>query len=75
MEELFSLFYDSDEAVKNDYEIQNWARDAVEEGFREMPNFGLSSELKTRKRLFEVCSRIIHQVSIGNAAFGFLVSW
>ena len=75
VEELLSLFYDSDEAVKNDYEIQNWIRDAVENGFREMPNFGLPSELKTRKELFELCSRIIYQVSIGHATFGFLVWW
>ena len=75
MEELLSLFYDSDEAVKNDGEIQNWVRDAVENGFREMPNFGLPSELTTRRELFELCSRLIGQVSIGHATFGFLVPW
>ena len=74
VEELLSLFYDSDEAVQNDIEVQNWIKDVVENGFREMPNFGLPSELKTRKDLFEVCSRLICQVSIGHQTFGFLVS-
>ena len=75
VKDLLSLFYDSDEAVKNDSEVQNWIKDVVENGFREMPNFGLPSELKTRKDLFEVCSRLICQVSIGHATYGFLVEW
>ena len=73
VEELLSLFYDSDEAVKNDNEVQNWIKDVVQNGFREMPNFGLPRKLKTRKELFEVCSRLICQVSIGHATYGFLV--
>ena len=75
VEELLSLFYDSDEAVRNDSEVQNWIKDVVENGLQEVPNFGLASELKTRKDLFEVCSRLICQVSIGHATFGFVVPW
>uniref|UniRef100_A0A667XUD8 Arachidonate 12-lipoxygenase n=1 Tax=Myripristis murdjan TaxID=586833 RepID=A0A667XUD8_9TELE len=48
---MIRLFYQSDSEVLQDPELQAWIKDIAEEGFTELPSFGLSSELRTRDEL------------------------
>lgn len=38
---MVNLYYPSDRDMQEDLEIQAWFRDISEEGFTELPNFGL----------------------------------
>eukprot|EP00064_Thunnus_orientalis_P013423 superscaffoldBa00002181_g13462 len=49
--DMVGLFYQSDHDVQEDLELQAWIRDITQEGFTELPNFGLSSKLSTREEL------------------------
>ncbi|XP_034712636.1 arachidonate 12-lipoxygenase, 12S-type [Etheostoma cragini] len=53
---MVSLFYQSDQDVQEDLELQAWIRDISQEGFAELPNFGLSSTLSTREELSTLLS-------------------
>ncbi|XP_044197226.1 arachidonate 12-lipoxygenase, 12S-type [Thunnus albacares] len=49
--DMVGIFYQSDHDVQEDLELQAWIRDITQEGFTELPNFGLSSKLSTREEL------------------------
>lgn len=38
---MVSLYYQSDHDVQEDLELQTWITDISQEGFTELPNFGL----------------------------------
>ncbi|MBN3273118.1 LOX12 protein, partial [Polyodon spathula] len=65
---LVSLYYSSDAEVTQDSELQLWIRDITEEGFRDVPQFGLSSELRSRKELVTLLSVVIFTASVQHAA-------
>ncbi|XP_071334225.1 arachidonate 12-lipoxygenase, 12S-type [Trachinotus anak] len=48
---MVELYYQSDHDVQEDLELQAWIRDISEEGFTELPTFGLSSKLSSREEL------------------------
>ncbi|KAK1159915.1 hypothetical protein AOXY_G21367 [Acipenser oxyrinchus oxyrinchus] len=65
---LVSLYYSSDSDVTQDLELQLWIRDITEEGFGDIPLFGLSSELRSRKELVTLLSVVIFTCSVQHAA-------
>ncbi|XP_031146913.1 arachidonate 12-lipoxygenase, 12S-type [Sander lucioperca] len=65
---MVSLFYQSDQDVQEDLELQAWIRDISQEGFTELPNFGLSSTLSTREELSTLLSVSIFTSTAQHAA-------
>ncbi|XP_071780175.1 arachidonate 12-lipoxygenase, 12S-type isoform X2 [Centroberyx gerrardi] len=65
---IIRLFYQSDCEVLEDLELQAWIRDITEEGFTELPNFGLSSELRTREELSTLLAVTIFTSTAQHAA-------
>ncbi|MGH0166059.1 UNVERIFIED_CONTAM: hypothetical protein FKN15_076629 [Acipenser sinensis] len=65
---LVSIYYSSDSDVTQDSELQLWIRDITEEGFGDIPQFGLSSELRSRKELVTLLSVVIFTGSVQHAA-------
>ncbi|XP_030635846.1 arachidonate 12-lipoxygenase, 12S-type [Chanos chanos] len=65
---MVSLYYSSDSDVVEDPELQAWIKDAVEEGFVDVPQFGLDSELKSKKELVTLLSVIIFTCTAQHAA-------
>ncbi|KAL4631399.1 arachidonate 15-lipoxygenase [Arapaima gigas] len=65
---MVSLYYPSDSDVANDEELQAWIQDVTEEGFVDIPKFGLSSELKTREELNTLLSVLIFTSTAQHAA-------
>ncbi|KAM3842354.1 polyunsaturated fatty acid lipoxygenase ALOX12-like, partial [Diretmus argenteus] len=61
-------FYQTDGEVLDDPELQAWIRDVTEEGFTELPNFGLSSQLRTREELSTLLAVVIFISSAQHAA-------
>lgn len=65
---MVDLYYHSDQDVQQDPEIQNWVRDVSNEGFSDVPNFGLSSELSSREELCTLLAVVIFTSSVQHAA-------
>ncbi|CAK6976498.1 arachidonate 12-lipoxygenase%2C 12S-type [Scomber scombrus] len=57
--DMVGLFYQSDRDVQEDLELQAWIRDITQEGFTELPNFGMPSQLSTREELITLLAVII----------------
>ncbi|KAM8882137.1 arachidonate 12-lipoxygenase, 12S-type isoform 1-T1 [Synchiropus picturatus] len=66
--DMVQLFYKCDQEVQEDLELQAWLRDIVQEGFAELPDFGLASELKTLDELSTLLAVIIFTCSAQHAA-------
>ncbi|XP_048884839.1 arachidonate 12-lipoxygenase, 12S-type isoform X1 [Brienomyrus brachyistius] len=66
--DMVCLYYHSDKEVVQDTELQAWIQDASQEGFVDVPKFGLSSELKTRKELSTLLSVVIFTSTVQHAA-------
>ncbi|XP_062372495.1 arachidonate 12-lipoxygenase, 12S-type [Sardina pilchardus] len=66
--EMVSLYYPNDHDVVEDSELQAWIKDVAEEGFVNVPQFGLSSELKTKKELVTLLSVVIFTSTAQHAA-------
>ena len=47
VEGMVKAFYEDDNAVMKDYELQIWAKDVCEKGFEAFPDIGLPTELKS----------------------------
>ncbi|XP_034532020.1 arachidonate 12-lipoxygenase, 12S-type [Notolabrus celidotus] len=62
------LYYHSDQDVQEDLELQAWIRDITQEGFTDLPHFGLSSKLSSREELCTLLSVIIHTSTAQHAA-------
>lgn len=65
---MVNLYYPSDRDMQEDLEIQAWFRDISEEGFTELPNFGLPSKLNTREELSTLLSVAIFSSTSQHAA-------
>lgn len=66
--EMVSLYYPDDSDVVEDAELQAWIKDVAEEGFVNVPQFGLSSELKTKEELITLLSVVIFTSTAQHAA-------
>ncbi|KAM9837031.1 arachidonate 12-lipoxygenase, 12S-type [Aulostomus maculatus] len=66
--DMISLFYQSDRDVQRDLELQAWIRDITQEGFTELPNFGLDGELGTREELCTLLAVAIFTSTAQHAA-------
>ncbi|KAK7910307.1 hypothetical protein WMY93_014991 [Mugilogobius chulae] len=65
---IVELYYKSDGDVEEDQELQAWIREVTEEGFAELPEFGLSSSLKSREELCTLLSVVILTCTAQHAA-------
>ncbi|XP_074480565.1 arachidonate 12-lipoxygenase, 12S-type [Sebastes fasciatus] len=65
---MVNLYYQSDRDVQEDLELQAWIRDIAQEGFTELPNFGLPSKLSTREELSTLLSVSIFTSTAQHAA-------
>ncbi|XP_053199449.1 arachidonate 12-lipoxygenase, 12S-type [Scomber japonicus] len=66
--DMVGLFYQSDHDVQEDLELQAWIRDITQEGFTELPNFGMPSQLSTREELITLLAVIILTATTQHAA-------
>ncbi|KAL6490632.1 hypothetical protein MHYP_G00009770 [Metynnis hypsauchen] len=64
---MVSLYYSSDSEVQQDTELQVWVKDIVGEGFVDLPEFGLASELKTKEELITLLSVVIFTTTAQHA--------
>ncbi|XP_063756959.1 arachidonate 12-lipoxygenase, 12S-type isoform X1 [Eleginops maclovinus] len=64
---IVGLYYQSDEDVQEDLELQAWFRDITQEGFAGLPNFGLPSTL-TLEELCTLLSVVIFIATAQHAA-------
>ncbi|XP_036403890.1 arachidonate 12-lipoxygenase, 12S-type [Megalops cyprinoides] len=65
---MVSLYYTTDRDVAKDSELQAWIQDVTHEGFVDVPKFGLSSELRTKKELITLLSVVIFTCTAQHAA-------
>ncbi|XP_054457768.1 arachidonate 12-lipoxygenase, 12S-type [Anoplopoma fimbria] len=65
---MVNMYYQSDNDVQEDLELQAWIRDITLEGFTELPNFGLPSKLSTREELSTLLSVVIFASTVQHAA-------
>ncbi|XP_041820840.1 arachidonate 12-lipoxygenase, 12S-type [Chelmon rostratus] len=65
---MVSLYYQSDHDVQEDPELRAWFRDISQEGFTELPNFGLPSKLSSREELSTLLSVAIFTSTAQHAA-------
>ncbi|XP_062849637.1 polyunsaturated fatty acid 5-lipoxygenase-like [Trichomycterus rosablanca] len=65
---MVSLYYKGDQEVEQDSELQAWIKDVVDEGFADIPHFGLSEKLKKKGELVTLVSVIIFTASAQHAA-------
>ncbi|XP_013877183.1 arachidonate 12-lipoxygenase, 12S-type [Austrofundulus limnaeus] len=65
---MVNLYYHTDHNVQKDPELQAWFRDISEEGFTELPNFGLPSKLSDREELSTLLAVAIFTSTAQHAA-------
>ncbi|KAM9335656.1 arachidonate 12-lipoxygenase, 12S-type [Symphorus nematophorus] len=65
---MMSLYYQTDEDVQKDLELQAWIRDITMEGFTDIPHFGLSCKLSSREELITLLSVAIFTSTAQHAA-------
>ncbi|XP_056317349.1 arachidonate 12-lipoxygenase, 12S-type [Danio aesculapii] len=65
---MVSLYYQSDSDVKEDSELQAWIHDVAVEGFVDVPEFGLASDMKTKEELITLLSVVIFTSTAQHAA-------
>ena len=77
VEEIVDEFYNTDEDVENDPEIQNWAMDVYTNAFpghlgaNESGIHGFPQEINTKRELTEYCTLIIFTGSVQHASVNF----
>jgi len=64
------IFYKDDSAVSNDYELQNWAKDIVDHGYRSKDK-GFPSHIGTKSSLIEIILIFIWIVTVQHAVLNF----
>ena len=73
--QILDLYYKSDDDVKNDTELQNWAEEVhttAFPGFHDAPQgHGFPDKLETKKDLVDYCTLIIFTGSAQHAAVNF----
>ncbi|CAN9509766.1 unnamed protein product [Ophioblennius macclurei] len=65
---MISLYYPSDLEVQADLELQAWITDVSQEGFTNLPNFGLSSKLSSKDELSTLLTVVIFSCTVQHAA-------
>ncbi|XP_038851475.1 arachidonate 12-lipoxygenase, 12S-type [Salvelinus namaycush] len=65
---MISVYYHCDSDVVEDPELQTWIKDIAEEGFVDVPTFGLSNELKNKAELVTLLSVAIFTSTAQHAA-------
>ncbi|XP_017282471.1 arachidonate 12-lipoxygenase, 12S-type [Kryptolebias marmoratus] len=65
---MVNLYYHTDHDVQKDPELQAWYRDISEEGFTELPSFGLPSKLSGREELSTLLAVAIFTSTAQHAA-------
>ncbi|CDQ83396.1 unnamed protein product [Oncorhynchus mykiss] len=65
---MVSLYYHYDSDVVEDTELQAWIKDIAEEGFVDVPRFGLARELHNKTELITLLSVAIFTSSAQHAA-------
>ncbi|XP_041738607.1 arachidonate 12-lipoxygenase, 12S-type [Coregonus clupeaformis] len=65
---MISVYYHCDSDVVEDSELQTWIKDIAEEGFVDVPKFGLSNELKNKAELVTLLSVAIFTSTAQHAA-------
>ncbi|XP_062305035.1 arachidonate 12-lipoxygenase, 12S-type isoform X1 [Osmerus eperlanus] len=68
VEEMVRVYYQTDSDVLQDSELQNWIQEVVQEGFGEIPTFGLPGVLQTREELVTLLSVVIFTSTTQHAA-------
>ena len=75
VQDIVNLFYDCDDDVKRDIEIQNWAQDIHENAFLAVhgapQGHGFPSKIDTKEELVEYCTLIMFTGSAQHAAVNF----
>ncbi|KAL2332251.1 hypothetical protein Fmac_019832 [Flemingia macrophylla] len=71
VQEYVSLYYAKDDDVKNDSELQNWWKEAVEKGHEDLKDKPWWPKLQTLEELVEICTIIIWTASALHAAVNF----
>ena len=76
VEGIVDEFYNTDEDVKNDSEIQSWAKDVYADAFpgfgaKKSGSHGFPQEINTKKELTEYCTLIIFTGSVEHASINF----
>ncbi|XP_038128776.1 arachidonate 12-lipoxygenase, 12S-type [Cyprinodon tularosa] len=66
--DMVDLYYRSDQDVQKDPELQAWIRDITEEGFTELPKFGLSNTLSSKEELSTLLAVAIFTSTAQHAA-------
>ena len=72
--EIIEIYYENDEDVKRDHEIQSWIYDVHENGWRVNPghdDHGVPASFKDRAQLIEVLTCLIFTFSCQHAAVNF----
>ncbi|CAG5893767.1 unnamed protein product [Menidia menidia] len=65
---MVSLYYQTDQDVQKDSELQAWVRDISQEGFADLPNFGLPSQLISREELSTLLAVALFTSTVQHAA-------
>ncbi|XP_063043538.1 arachidonate 12-lipoxygenase, 12S-type [Engraulis encrasicolus] len=65
---MVSLYYVTDSDVMEDPELQAWIKDVAEEGFVDLPHFGLPGELKSKQELITLLSVVVFTSTAQHAA-------
>ena len=67
-EKLIYHFYQTDDDVVNDCEIQAWMKDIVDSGFPDNPDIGFPERLSTRKALSDLVCKVLFTTTCRHAA-------
>ena len=69
VEGIISLYYGSDEDVKDDMELRSWSQDLVEHAFpKRGADCGIPGEIESREVLVEICTTVIFTATALHAA-------
>lgn len=66
--DIVSLYYHTDQDVQKDTELQAWIKDISQEGFTDLPNFGLPSKLCSKEELSTLLAVAIFTSTAQHAA-------
>ncbi|XP_078056960.1 arachidonate 12-lipoxygenase, 12S-type isoform X2 [Mustelus asterias] len=65
---IAGLYYKTDQEVCEDSELQAWIQDLLQEGFQELPGFGMPEAFHTREELYKFLTMVIFTCSAQHAA-------
>lgn len=65
---IVTLYYKSNHDVEEDQELQAWIREVTQDGFAELPDFGLPGTLSSRKELSTLLAVVIFTCTAQHAA-------